>query len=93
MGLGETRKEGEGKRWSALPNVGEGRMTVGKGMFKWLFKLEKGSVVRTLRRDHFQKLGVIDKAEGAVVVLQLFAMQVLVSSISFAGGMWLVLLQ
>ena len=68
-------------------------MSVRKGIFKLFFHPQRrpGSVGH--RGLRFQKLGVMDEAEGAVVVFQFFAVQVVVIAAGFAGYDGLVVFQ
>lgn len=61
-------------------------MIVGKGIAELIFHPERGpgSIGRWRRR--FQELGIVDQAEGAIVVLELIAVEVLVIAAGLAGG-------
>ena len=65
--------------------MGKGWMIMKKGILELFFYQQgrHGGVGR--RRLCFQKLGIMDQAKGAVVVLQLFAVEVLVVAAGVAG--------
>ena len=68
-------------------------MAVGKGILELFFHPERRPGSTGYRRIRFQKLGVMDEAEGAVVVFQFFAVQVVVIAAGFAGYDGLVVFQ
>ena len=68
-------------------------MIVRKGIIKLFFHPERGPGGVGHRGLRFQELGVMDEAEGAIVVLEFFPVQVLVITTSFAGQYSFMVLQ